>query len=143
MKVFIIYANDCKEEVEQLRKEISDKYGEKTVLRMNSKGRKKSIIKHAWHKDAIKMMKLADFIVYALSDKSITNKNVNWELNKAIKLNKYIVCIPLAYSKKEISLNDCLCVLDSTTKEETYRADIIKSKESLFDIINEYNSDEP
>ena len=45
MKVLVIYANDCKEEVVQLRKEISDKYGEKTVLRMNFKGRKKSIIK--------------------------------------------------------------------------------------------------
>lgn len=76
-----------------------------------------------------------------MSERSVTNENVNWELTKAIKLNKYIVCIPLAYMITEIVLNDCLRVLDSSTKEELYLADIIHFKDELFKLIDEYNSD--
>lgn len=41
----------------------------------------------------------------------------------------------------EIVLNDCLRVLDSSTKEELYLADIIHFKDELFKLIDEYNSD--
>ena len=86
MKILVIYSNDSKQEVDLLRKEIATRYGNNSVLRLSSTSRKKSLIRHVWHKDAIKMMKCADIIVYAVSKNSGTNKNVNWELKKAKKL---------------------------------------------------------
>lgn len=74
MKVLIIYASESKEYVEKLRNKIAEKYGKNSILRMNSRDRenkkRKSIFIHAWHKDACRMMKRADIIVYAVSPKS-------------------------------------------------------------------------
>jgi len=139
MKVLVIYSNDCKQKVELLRDEMANRCGSSTVLRMHATNRKKSLIPHAWHKDAIKMMKCADMIVYALSGQSSTNKNVEWELRKARKLNKYIVCLPM--EPNLLPQNPCLYEIDPNTKERVCQAELLDSKETLFRIIEDYNSD--
>lgn len=139
MKILVIYSKDSKDEVVALRNDIAQNFGEASVLRLYSSERKKSLIKHAWHKDAIKMMKLADLIVYAISDISHMNKNVQWELKKAIKLKKHIVCIPVGKGKN-YTLNDFLYETDKNTKETTCLVDWINSKEKLFEIIENYNN---
>lgn len=139
MEVLVIYANDCKEKVSILREEIANRYGRDTVLRLHSTARKKSLIRHAWHKDAIKMMKLADIIVYAVSKSSGKNKNVEWELKKALKLNKYIVCL-----KMEPDLNPenkCLYDINENTKELGIKVDVLETEEQLFQIIEGFNAD--
>ena len=83
------------------------------------------------------MMGLADMIVYAASDRSFTNKNVNWELKKALKMNKYIVCIPVERGVKVG--NPCLKYVDKYTKQEKCKAECLKTKQELFDLIDEYN----
>lgn len=139
MKVLVIYSSDSKEQVEALRGEIADQFGKDSVLRLHSTERKKSLFRHAWHKDAVQMMKIADIIVYAMSSKSGTNKNVNWELNKALRLEKHIVCLPMEEGIKPE--NTCLYTTDPNTKERKCRAEVLSSKEKLFEIIREFNSD--
>lgn len=141
MKVLIIYASECQKEVEALRTNISTKFGRQTILRMNSRERNtsKSHIKHAWHHDAIKMMKLADVVVYAVSEHSNQNSNVEWELKKALSLGKYLVCLRVT---KDAKLNDCLFSYDKNTKEKYCVADIINSEDDLFAIIESYNNNE-
>jgi len=139
MKVLVIYANDSKQEVSRLREEIAEEYGKGSVLRLHASDRKKSIIKHSWHKDAVRMMKCADIIVYAVSKKSLTNKNVEWELKRALKLNKYIVCLPLI-PVEEGKLNPCLYRVDKNTKERICLADMLSAREELFRIIDNFNS---
>ncbi len=139
MKVLVIYSNDSKEKVALLRDEITKRFGKSSVLRMHSAGRKKTLIKHAWHKDAIKMMRRADIIVYAVSKNSGTNKNVEWELKKARKLNKYIVCLPM-----EVGIepeNPSLFYIDKYTKKRECIADVLDTKEDLFEIIDGFNND--
>ena len=138
MKVLVIYSSDCAEEVKKLRAEIAERFGKESVLRLLSTNRKKSLLPHAWHFDAVKMMKLADIIVYAFSENSFTNKNVNWELCKALKLKKYIVCLPV---KETVTPeNKCLYKIDENMKEEICLASVLTSKEDLFALIEEYNN---
>lgn len=139
MKVLVLYANDSKQKVELLRKKISERFGSSTVLRMHSTQRKKSLIRHTWHRDAVRMMKIADVIVYAVSSNSSTNKNVNWELKKALRLNKSIVCLPM--EDGITPLNPCLYETDKNTKEYNCIADILNSEEELFRIIEDFNRD--
>lgn len=139
MKVLVIYANDCKQEVDRLRDEIATRFGSSSVLRLHSAERKKSLIRHAWHKDAVKMMKCADVIVYALSSKAATNKNVEWELRKARKLKKLIVCLPMEPGL--VPQNQCLYEIDKNTKERVCLAEVLDSKEALFSIIDDFNCD--
>ncbi len=139
MKILVIYSNDSKNEVAMLRDEISQKYGSSSVLRLYSAERKKSFFKHAWHIDAVKMMKEADLIVYAMSGISHQNKNVQWELKKAIRLNKHIVCLAVK-DVENCVLNDFLYVTDKNTKEKICLLDIIESKKELFDIIEGFNN---
>lgn len=139
MKVLVIYSSDSKEQVEVLRGEIAQRFGKETVLRLHSTERKKSLFRHAWHKDAIRMMKLADIIVYAVSSKSGANKNVNWELEKALRLGKHIVCLPVEPGVEP--QNPCLYTIDENTKERVCLAEILPSKEKLFEIIQDFNSD--
>jgi hypothetical protein len=139
MKVLVIYANDSKEQVEQLRGEIAQRFGKETVIRMHSTERKKSLLRHCWHRDAVKMMKLADMIVYAVSPKSSTNENVNWEIRKARKLKKHIVCLPMGPELKPE--NPDLYEVDENTKERICVAEVLKSKEALFDLIEGFNRD--
>ena len=138
MKVLVIYANDCKQQVDQLRSEIADRFGHSSVLRLFSTDRKKSLIPHAWHKDAKKMIACADIIVYAVSEKSSTNKNVTWELRKAKKMNKYIVCLPMQPGLTP--QNDCLFDIDKNTKQQVCLADTLRSKEELFAIIESFDT---
>lgn len=139
MKVLVIYANDCRQEVEQLRNEIAQRFGSATVLRLHSSKREKSLIRHAWHRDAVRMMKCADIIVYAVSKNGATNKNVDWELRRACRLNKYIVAVPMEQGLKP--LNKCLYKTDRNTKEEMCLAEVLNSKEDLFSIIEGFNRD--
>lgn len=139
MKVLVIYSSDCKEKVELLRGEIADRFGKASVLRLHSCDRRKSLIPHAWHKDAVRIMKCADIIVYAVSSGSSTNKNVEWELKKALKLRKYIVCLPMEPGVKPE--NPCLSKTDINTKKMICLADVLKTKDDLFQIIEEYNCD--
>jgi len=140
MKILVLYSNDSRNEVVQLREEIAQKFGSSSVLRLHSADRKKSVFRHSWHKDAIKMMKCADLIVYAISEISHLNKNVQWELKKAIKLNKHIVCLPVK-GEREYILNDFLYSVDKNTKEKICLVDMIKSKEELFRIVESFNND--
>ena len=139
VKILVIYSKESKDEVVALREDIAREFGEASVLRLYSSERKKTLIKHAWHKDAIKMMKLADLIVYAISDISHMNKNVQWELKKAIKLKKHIVCMPVGKGKN-YTLNDFLYETDKNTKETTCLVEWIDSKEELFGIVENYNN---
>ena len=142
MKVLIIYSSECKDEVSRIRNDISNRFGKKTVLRMNScergNERKRKIrLKHAWHFDAIRMMKAADMIVYAVSKNSAKNKNVSWELKQVLRLKKHLVCLKV---EKDAKINESLYYIDKNTKERTCIAEEIKDEESLFAIIEEYNN---
>lgn len=139
MKILIIYAHDCKEKVNCLRDEISDRFGKDSVLRLHSCDRKKSIIPHAWHKDAVRIMKIADIIVYAVSSGSSTNKNVSWELKTALRLNKHIVYLPM--EPGVTPQNPCLHITDKNTKQTNCLAKKLTSKEDLFAIIEGFNRD--
>ena len=139
MKVLVIYSNDGKEKVVALREEIARRFGADTVLRLHSTDRKKSLLRHAWHKDAVKMMKLADVIVYAVSPKSSTNENVNWELKKALKLQRHIVYLPLEPGLKPE--NPCLYKFDNNTKTSKCLAEKLSDEEALYTHIQNFNND--
>lgn len=148
MKVLIIYASESKEYVEKLRNKIAEKYGKNSILRMNSRDRenkkRKSIFIHAWHKDACRMMKRADIIVYAVSPKSALNKNVDWEVKKAMNYGKYLVCLSASQDidiKDKQFLNKRLFIFDRDEKEEKCYADLLENEEKLFSIISDYNND--
>ena len=151
MKVLVIYDSECRSQVETLRKEIADKFKGTTVLRMNSRDRnnKKIRIKHAWHRDAVKMIKLADMIVYAVSTHSAKNKNVNWEIKKALAYDKFIVCLRVDAGKKldetDESLSELLSEqlfeIDKTTKEKHCLAEIVEDKAALYSIIDGFDKD--
>jgi hypothetical protein len=93
---------------------------------------------HVWHRDALRMIKLADMIVYAVSKHSADNPNVAWELNKALSYNKYIVCLRM---EEGATLNNSLFSYDPNTKERICLADIAEKEEDLFLIIESFNND--
>lgn len=141
MKVLIIYDSEIKTQVEALRNGIASKFGHSTVLRMNPHNKadvRKVRIKHLWHMEAKRMLRLADVVVYAVSSHSHENKNVEWEINYALKHGKYIVCLPL---EEDAMLNDSLFTTDKNTKEKVCLADVIKTEEELHKIIRDYNTD--
>ena len=140
MKVLIIYSSDAKGRVDALRDGIAEEFGKDTILRLSSATREKSVIPHVWHKDAVKMMKQADIIVYALSELSDANKNVQWEIRKARKLKKYIVCLPLEEGLKPTY--EHLFETDAHTKKRECVAKMLHSEEELYDIIRNYENDE-
>ncbi len=155
MKVLIIYDGNSKEYVEELRERIAEQFGHSTILRMHSRERirdnksknKRKIVKHSWHRDACRMMKQADMIVYIVSPYSVSNKNVDWEISKAMKYKKHIVCLPdtnrdctLIDWNKKGTLNSGLYIYDKLEKEEKCYAELLKNEDDLFEIISNYNS---
>ena len=145
MKVLVIYDSECRDKVECLRNEIVKKYGTDTVLRIretksNKNLKKKKLHLHTWHKDAARLIHLADMIVYYLSEHSAQNNNVEWELKTSIKENKYIVCFD--DNEEQYDLNKCLRKFDANIKKEKNIAKTVHTNDEIFKIIDEYNNDE-
>lgn len=154
MKVLVIYDSECRPAVEALRKSIAEEFGASTVLRIKSKYtvenktkhfRKRKFChkkqlrlpKHAWHFDAVKMMKLADTIVYFASENSAKNENVEWELKKALKLGKSIICL----NTSGYNLNACLYGWDNLTKSSICLADkTLKNADNLLQFLRDHNN---
>ena len=149
MKVLIIYAHESYKYVEDLRNRIAEQYGHSSILRMNARerspGKKKKTLKHSWHHDASRMMKQANIIVYIVSAHSASNKNVDWEIKKAMKYEKHIVCLA-ADAKIDLEnknfLNNRLYYYDKLEKEYRCYAKRLKSEKELFSIISGYENDD-
>lgn len=141
MKVLIIYSSESREYVESIRGEIANRFGRQTILRLKSRERdnqKKLHVRHLWHRDAIRMIKLADMIVYVVSKHSADNKNVEWEIKQALAKNKYIVCLQ---ASEEARINNSLYTYDKYQKERVCLADIVHSEEDIYTIIQNFNND--
>ena len=136
MKVLTIYDSECRPEVEKLRKEITDRFGKKTILKI--KKPEGPHLKHSWHRDAVRMIKLADMVVYVVSEHSAKNSNVEWEIKQSLAHNKYILCLKLS---EDAALNKSLYVFDKNLKDDVCLADIAKSKEDIFETIESFNKD--
>ena len=154
MKILIIYDSKIRNYVEDLRRRINEEFGADTILRIKSfysfdvknelfgktklwQKCAKRLIKYTWHFDAKKMMKLADIIVYVASEQSSNNKHVDWELKKALKYGKSIICL----NDREYDLNDCLWRWDSRTKRKTWLADkMLENEDDLFQILKDHNN---
>lgn len=78
-------------------------------------------------------------IIYAVSENSAQNENVDWELKKALAYDKYIVCYRVT---PDASINDRLYSFDKNIKERTCLADIVEDEEKLFEIIKGFNNND-
>ena len=134
MKVLTIYDSECRPEVEKLRKEITDRFGKKTILKI--KKPEGPHLKHSWHRDAVRMIKLADMVVYVVSEHSA--KNSEWEIKQSLAHNKYILCLKLS---DDVEINESLYVFDKNLKEKICLADVVTDKEVIFSTIKSFNDD--
>ena len=138
MKVLVIYSSkESRNEVEDLRKEIEEKSSKNTILKIKKNDEDIVVSKHAWHHDAIEMIKLADMIVYVVSENSHSNENVEWEIKQSLAHNKYIVCYRLF---KNATINDSLVFIDPNTKKKDCKATIVDDKNEIFEIIEGFNN---
>ena len=143
MKVLVIYDSECREEVKAFREKIAEKFGKDTVLRISDtereKHKKKKIrIKHKWHYDASRLIKISDMVIYYVSENSAENKNVAWEIKKCQSLHKYIICLR---KNNSYPINESLKTIDKNTKEFGNIENIVSSEEEIFKIIDDFNKD--
>ena len=105
---------------------------------------KKTFPKHAWHKDAKKLIREAEVIVYAYSKNSYKSKNILWELGQILKEEKCLICFPID-SEANLEDNKILFKKDPNTKEKICLADeyrfqpgIKGNEDKLYETIMKY-----
>ncbi len=126
MRIFVIHSGSDTEQVEEMtdivKKEI--KHVEILVL----KEYKNNIF---WKKDAGKKIKKSEVVLFCVGKKSCKSKNIDWEIEKALKLGKEIHVIRLNKSNK---YNETLYAENDFTGE-TKLKDTIKEENSIQDFI--------
>lgn len=108
MRIFVIHKGENFEEVVKLRKEITKRINA-DILIMESDSAFKS-----WKKEAKYKIKACDLVLYILGENTHKSKNVDYEINYAIKKHKQIVLYELNPTGNYI-INKTLFSVDSFT----------------------------
>ena len=136
VKLFFVYCSECKQHVEEIRKELESR-AEVLRLRDISEDTPENTPKNAWHKNALKMIEQADVIVYVVSEHTAENENVEWELRQSVEKQKQIICLKLS---SEYEINKSFYYFDSFTKENRCRGKVARNQEALCSYIDDLNS---
>ena len=131
MNIFIIHSGLDYTKADSVKNELKDNCKRANVLLLE--------YRKLWKPEAKKLMKDAQIILFIVGKESYLSRNINWELKKALKMDKGIVIYKLY---PECKLNKSLMVKDPFTKEEKCIAEEVKNTEELIKIINSYENDE-
>lgn len=129
MNIFIIHSGDNWEKAQSVKEEISSKSKKAHVLLLKYR-------RCFWKKEAVKLMKSANMVLYVMSDNSHTRKNVDWELKTALKTHKNIVL----FRERPFEINEILKVKDPFTQEDMIIADEVKSVDEIISIVDDYET---
>lgn len=130
MNIFVIHCGkdiknnngEIKEKIQKIKKEAGEK--EVTVLGGKSK---------AWKQNARKRIQNAELIVAFAGESFAANKNVNWELKKAVKYDKKIITVKL---EPDCNLPEVLNTIDEFTGKTEIEHEV-KTIEELLSFIQE------
>lgn len=128
MNIFIIHSGDDLELIRQKKDELCAKCGKARVLLLEYR-------RPFWKREAKRLMRQAQMILYLVGRNSAKSRNIDWELKKALKYGKGIVCCKLdpAYS-----LNAVLRARDPFTHEPVLLAEEAESIDHVADIVMNY-----
>lgn len=128
MNIFIIHSGDDLELIQQKKDELCAKCGKARVLLLEYR-------RPFWKREAKRLMRQAQMILYLVGRNSAKSRNIDWELKKALKYGKGIVYCKLdpAYS-----LNAVLRAKDPFTHEPVLLAEEAESIDHVADIVMNY-----
>ena len=138
MNIFIVHSGCDKDAVEKVKADLQEKESRAKVLVIGN-GEK------LWKRAAKSLIKQAQMVLFVVGERSHLSKNIDWELKRALKHNKFIMCYKLDKSYK---VNKCLTGKDifSNNKETllAYEADSVdqiaekvrKYENSEYDVFN-------
>lgn len=128
MNIFIIHSGDDLELIRQKKDELCEKCGKAKVLLLEYR-------RPFWKKEAKRLMRQAQMILYLVGEHSAKSRNIDWELKKALQYGKGIVCCKLA---PEYSLNSILLAKDPFTHEPVLLAEEVEGIDNVADIVMNY-----
>lgn len=128
MNIFIIHSGDDLELIRQKKDELCAKCSKARVLLLEYR-------RPFWKREAKRLMRQAQMILYLVGRQSAKSRNIDWELKKALQYGKGIVCCKLdpAYS-----LNAILRAKDPFTHEPVLLAEVAESIDHVADIVMNY-----
>jgi hypothetical protein len=132
MNVFIIHSGEDLEEIHQKKKELCDKCPKAKVLLLEYR-------QMFWKREALRLMKSAQMILYIVGEKSYKSRNIDWELKQALRLHKGIVCYKM---EPDYKLNRILLSKDPFSQEQVLLAEIVSSIDDVNQIITNYENNQ-
>lgn len=139
MNIFIVHSGTDRLKAEKLKNTLHD--GKNfNILYLQYKRR--------WKSEAKRLMKNAQMILYLVGEDSAYRKNIDWELKKALKYKKKIVCLFQSDEEKnnvksgKRVLNAPLYVKNSFSNVYSFSAECVSSPDELKKIVNGYESND-
>ncbi|MBE6618109.1 MAG: hypothetical protein E7627_09285 [Ruminococcaceae bacterium] len=128
MNIFIIHSGQDIDYVNEKKTEIKNRCEKAHVL----------LLKYRlfWKREAKRLMKSAQMILYIVGKEGYKSKNIDWEIKEAKKQHKAIVI----YNKDGHKLNASLFDKDPFTKENIPIAKEVKTIDDLVAIVEDYEN---
>lgn len=128
MNIFIIHSGQDIDYVNEKKTEIKNRCEKAHVL----------LLKYRlfWKREAKRLMKSAQMILYIVGKEGYKSKNIDWEIKEAKKQHKAIVI----YNKDGHKLNSSLFDKDPFTKENIPIAKEVKTIDDLVAIVEDYEN---
>lgn len=128
MNIFIIHSGSDLDLVRQKKDELCRKCGRAKVLLLEYR-------RPLWKKEAKRLIRRAQMVLYLVGEQSAKSRNIDWELKKAIQYSKGIVCCKLA---PDCAMNAVLLSKDPFTHEQVLLAEEVGSIDGVVDIVMNY-----
>lgn len=128
MNIFIIHSGEDLELIRKKKNELCAKCTQAKVLLLEYR-------RPFWKREAKRLMRQAQMILYLVGRHSAKSRNIDWELKKALQYGKGIVCCKL---DPVYSINTILQARDPFTHEPVLLAEEVESMDRVADIVMNY-----
>lgn len=130
MNIFIVHSGGDYDRVKRVKENIEEQKPSINFLLLENGG-------SLWKIEATQLMRRAQMVLFLVGKNSYLSKNIEWELNRALKHNKLILCCPLDEGNQ---LNACLYGKDQFSKKEKLLAEKVATIGDIVRWINNYEN---
>lgn len=132
MNIFVIHSGCDTDRVKETVRQLEELEPRVNVLVLKNGG-------VFWKIEAEQLLKKAQMVLFVVGNNSYKSKNIDWELKKAVKFNKLILCYKLEDSNE---LNRCLFGADRFSKKEALLAEKARTVNDIASRIRKYENGE-
>lgn len=132
MNIFVVHSGSDKESVAKIVEKLEKADQRLNILMLKNGGT-------FWKREAGRLLKKSQMVLFVAGKKSHESKNIDWELKRALKLNKLIM---IYYLEKGNEINNCLNGKDRFSQKEKLLAEEANCLEDILKRVRKYEDSE-